>query len=524
MKAAILLIVFLVALSFPAFATGSISISSVSMPSSVTTGDTFTITMSVTGTEVSDVSGSLTLPTGLGCTPSGSQSISMSGGSGSTSWSCTASVSGDYTNQITASVGALDSGTGQPLSDSLQTGLQVMTPASLTSSSSIASSSIVAGSLTTFTVGVNNAGGTSTTYSISMSCTGLSCSPSSVSSTSIDGNTIVYHTFTVTSTSAGAFTSTATISGNGQTLTTSKSLTVSSSGSQLPAGGGGGGGGGAASRTFTLRYKKGNCNITAPSMVANSIMNFTIAKTDDIAFRQINVSVARTVNNTKIIINRIMSLPESVGHDIQGKVYNYISIEKENITDGDFSKVYIEFALNRTWFDENGIEIQNISLYRWEGEGWNELPTTYISEDDSEVLYQAESPGFSTFVIGSGGAGTINESQAACAEVWSCADWSECENDLQTRTCTDANACGTTADKSAENQPCETISAVATDFPVFEVSIVAVLIVLLLIFVLLEVTGHINLNILKQLFKKKKKEEAKPNENMYYIERELEEQ
>lgn len=493
MKAAILLLAFLVAMACPALATGSISISSVSMPSSVTTGDTFTITMSVTGSEVSDVSGSLTLPAGLSCTPSGSQSISMSGGSGSASWSCTASVAGDYTNQITASVAALDSGTGQPLSDSLQTGLQVVTPASLTSSSSIASSSIVAASSTTLTVGVNNAGGTTTTYSISMSCTGLSCSPSSVSSTSIDGNTIAYHTFTVTSASAGAFTVTATISGNGQTLTTSKSLTVTSSDSQLPGGGSPGGGGGAAStRTFTLRYKKGNCNITVPSMAANSIMNITIVKTEDIAFRQVNISVARAANNTKIIINRIMALPSSVGHDIEGKVYHYISIEKENITDGDLSKVYIEFALNISWFDENGIEMQNISLYRWEGDGWNELPTAYISEDNSEVLYQAESPGFSIFAIGSGGAGTTTgEGQAGCTEDWTCTDWSECADNLQIRECTDSGACGTYASKPSESQECQVVAE--TQFPMVEVSIV-VLVVIILTIGFLAAKGKINLN------------------------------
>ncbi|MFH1473809.1 MAG: PGF-pre-PGF domain-containing protein [Candidatus Aenigmatarchaeota archaeon] len=492
MKAAILLLAFLVAMACPALATGSISISSVSMPSSVTTGDTFTITMSVTGSEVSDVSGSLTLPTGLSCTPSGSQSISMSGGSGSTSWSCTASVAGDYTNQITASVAALDSGTGQPLSDSSQTGLQVMTPASLTSSSSIASSSIVAGGSTTLTVGVNNAGGTTTTYNISMSCTGLSCSPSSVSSNSIDGNTIAYHTFTITSTSAGAFTATATISGNGQTLTTSKSLTVSSSDSQLPGGGGSPGGGGASTRTFTMRYKKGNCNITVPSMVANSIMNFTIAKTEDIAFRQINVSVARTANNTKIIINRIMALPDSVGHDIQGKVYHYIQIDNINITDGDLSRVYIKFALNRLWFDENGIGMQNISLYRWEGDGWNELPTTYMSEDASEVIYQAESPGFSIFAIGSGGAETITEEgQAGCTESWSCTEWSECADNLQTRGCTDFGACGTYASKPFESQECQVVAE--TQFPMVEVSIV-VLVAIILIIGFLAAKGKINLN------------------------------
>jgi hypothetical protein len=44
---------------------------------------------------------------------------------------------------------------------------------------------------------------------------------------------------------------------------------------------------------------------------------------------------------------------------------------------------------------------------------------------------------------------------ASCAESWSCTAWSSCNNSSQTRTCTDANACGTTTSKPAEIQSCQ---------------------------------------------------------------------
>ena len=45
---------------------------------------------------------------------------------------------------------------------------------------------------------------------------------------------------------------------------------------------------------------------------------------------------------------------------------------------------------------------------------------------------------------------------ANCTENWSCPDWStiSCVNSVQTRTCTDSNNCGTTVNKSAETQSC----------------------------------------------------------------------
>ena len=44
---------------------------------------------------------------------------------------------------------------------------------------------------------------------------------------------------------------------------------------------------------------------------------------------------------------------------------------------------------------------------------------------------------------------------AACTEDWTCTEWSSCENNRQTRTCTDRNVCATEENKSAESQTCE---------------------------------------------------------------------
>ena len=43
-----------------------------------------------------------------------------------------------------------------------------------------------------------------------------------------------------------------------------------------------------------------------------------------------------------------------------------------------------------------------------------------------------------------------------CQEKWTCTKWSECNNNIQTRTCTDENNCGTDLYKPFESQPCVT--------------------------------------------------------------------
>jgi len=260
--------------------------------------------------------------------------------------------------------------------------------------------------------------------------------------------------------------------------TTPPSFTTSSSG-----GSGGGGGGGGASTGISVSLAKGNANITVSSISAGNMTNVTIAKYQDIAFRQINISVLNSVNNIKIVITKLPSLPASVNHDISGKVYHYIQVDNTNFTDNDLSKVYIKFAVNKTWLTDNGVDFSNISLYRWTNNRWNELTTTFLSNDSYEDFYQAESPGLSYFLIGTkGGEVTVTP----CIENWSCTDWSACINNQQTRTCMDANACGTTVSKPVESQNCISTAAVSGVaswvYPSIAIVIIIIIVVLLFVF------------------------------------------
>jgi hypothetical protein len=50
--------------------------------------------------------------------------------------------------------------------------------------------------------------------------------------------------------------------------------------------------------------------------------------------------------------------------------------------------------------------------------------------------------------------GAWQPSAQQCTESWSCGAWSTCANSSQTRTCTDANSCGTTVNRPALSQSC----------------------------------------------------------------------
>ena len=256
------LLAILVALSVVVGATGiaaadtSLSVTAVSLPDSVSQGDSFDLTVSVSGEEIQndEVDVSLTLPDGLSCSPTGTQTVTLSGGTAQATFDCDADVEGDYSGEITVSASGVSSGSDPDPSQSTQAGLEVISPASLTLSTSLDSSSIDESKSTTLTTVVHNSGDASTGYSLSLSSgSGYSRSISSgAASGTVSGGATETVEYSVTGDSSGDYSLTASLSGgNGQSISKSESLSVASTSSNDGDGGGGGGGGSSATVTAT---------------------------------------------------------------------------------------------------------------------------------------------------------------------------------------------------------------------------------------------------------------------------------
>jgi PGF-pre-PGF domain-containing protein len=255
---------------------------------------------------------------------------------------------------------------------------------------------------------------------------------------------------------------------------TGVTLTLTVSGSTFTPGGGSG----TIPTVTKITREEGKANVSIESIKANGTSNITIVKTEGMAIRKLSINVLNAVSGVKIRILKLSGLPSTISHDIDGKVFNYINIEKENIDDEDINKTIIRFAINKTWLSDNNVNSTNISLYRWEDYRWNELPTSNVSQDAFEVYYEATSPGFSVFAIGTSG-GTTEITEEGCAESWSCTEWTVCTNATQTRTCTDANNCGTTSSKPAESQQCQSLvpEIKVEELPITTIVAVALLVV-----------------------------------------------
>jgi PGF-pre-PGF domain-containing protein len=214
------------------------------------------------------------------------------------------------------------------------------------------------------------------------------------------------------------------------------------------------------STTPQVKIAKDSANITLTSLTTGGKMTATITRFEGIAIRGINITVVNSVANIKLVITRLSVLPQTVSYNINGKVFNYISVEETNIANSDLKTVSLRFAVNKTWLSNNGVADSNVTLYRWNGNSWTELNAAKTGEDSLEVFYQVDSPGLSVFIVGTRGGVSQAVTTPTCTESWSCGEWSTCANDQQTRTCTDANECGTSVSMPSVSQSCTAEAAV----------------------------------------------------------------
>ena len=114
-------------------------------------------------------------------------------------------------------------------------------------------------------------------------------------------------------------------------------------------------------------------------------------------------------------------------------------------------------------YSDSGIDENTVKPYRFNGIFWEEVPILYRDTVTNTIIFNIPSaqtpyalfasPIQSTPLTGGGTTGGTS-APPVCTPNWSCSQWSDCVNGLQTRSCTDTNNCGTTANRPALSQSC----------------------------------------------------------------------
>lgn len=132
-------------------------------------------------------------------------------------------------------------------------------------------------------------------------------------------------------------------------------------------------------------------------IAAGETAKMTITK-EEIGITEIVIEVREQASHVKLTVTKLDKKPASVVHEVAGKVYQYIQIDKENLEDANVKSASVKFKVPKSWIRDNNLSQETIALNRYTAE-WAKLPTTQTGEDDKFVLYNALIQGFSTFAI-----------------------------------------------------------------------------------------------------------------------------
>ena len=113
---------------------------------------------------------------------------------------------------------------------------------------------------------------------------------------------------------------------------------------------------------------------------------------------KIEFSVKNETNKASLKFTKLDSKPNNVTQP-SGTVYNWFSIEPNNLVEDNLFEVKFSFRVEKEWINLKRVSPNYITLARWSKGTWNELSTSLVKNDSSFYYYEAYSPGFSYFVI-----------------------------------------------------------------------------------------------------------------------------
>ncbi|MBU4456210.1 MAG: S8 family serine peptidase, partial [Nanoarchaeota archaeon] len=153
---------------------------------------------------------------------------------------------------------------------------------------------------------------------------------------------------------------------------------------------GGGSGGGK-----TVTPKDVTSFVIAKTSPSNPI-NLEI-KNEYLPINSLKIEVNKEINQAKVKVSGVNNLPEGI-NEYNKKVYKYLEITTEKITDADIKNAKVEFMVDNDWLANNNIQRDRIAFFRYK-DGWTEQKTEYLMTINNKHYFSAEVSGFSIFAI-----------------------------------------------------------------------------------------------------------------------------
>jgi len=148
--------------------------------------------------------------------------------------------------------------------------------------------------------------------------------------------------------------------------------------------------------TFSITQEISSITEVIDELVSGTPETVNLSKYDTV-IESLLVTSTKSLQNVAVTMQTHTEMPQTVTPPNQ-QVYLYLDLEI-NAESSDISSLMISFKVEQSWFAENNIDQNSITLLRYHNNSWQELATSKTDEDATYVYYEAETPGLSTFAI-----------------------------------------------------------------------------------------------------------------------------
>jgi PGF-pre-PGF domain-containing protein len=181
---------------------------------------------------------------------------------------------------------------------------------------------------------------------------------------------------------------------------------VDDSSSSSSSSGGSGGGGGSGEKYENILVKEAQSIYVEKDL----LVNYEFSKPGN-AIGFVQFTAIKNAGRITTIIETLRDRSSYAETDAPGKIYQQMNIwvgklgfdSPENVKD-----MKIGFKVEKSWIADNGIDANNIKLYRYSEGTWNALSTSMIVDDGEYIHFESQTPGFSPFAIAAFSAASSN--------------------------------------------------------------------------------------------------------------------
>lgn len=115
---------------------------------------------------------------------------------------------------------------------------------------------------------------------------------------------------------------------------------------------------------------------------------------DSFAITSVSFLPVTNLKDVSLSVEKIQDAPYKVDN-----VYEYYLIDKVGFSDINIQQIKINFKVSKDWLKKNKFNEESVQLQRLSRNTWSGLATKKIAFDDSYIMYESESMGFSYFAI-----------------------------------------------------------------------------------------------------------------------------